>query len=156
MSEDELVKFDSADRILDFAIQNEQNAADFYNSLAGKMESDDMKEVFIGFAAEELGHKSRLIAVKDGKQLVSSEGNVQDLKIGDYLVDIEMKPDLDYREALIVAMKAEKAAFRLYRDLAAAAKNDELKSLFLRLAQEEAKHKLRFETAYDDEMMNEN
>ena len=32
----------------------------------------------------------------------------------------------------------------------------DLKALFLRLAQEEAKHKLRLETIYDDEILSEN
>jgi rubrerythrin len=150
------MQFDSVDKILDFAIQKEQDAADFYTSLAGKMKLEYMKDVFRGFAAEEMGHKTKLIAVKDGKQLVSSEQKVLDLKIGDHLVDIEMKPDLGYQDALIIAMKAEKAAYRLYNDLAGATDDANLKSLFLGLAQEEAKHKLRFEIAYDDEIMTEN
>ena len=33
---------------------------------------------------------------------------------------------------------------------------DKVKKLFLTLANEEAKHKLRFEIEYDDEVLNEN
>lgn len=150
------MQFDSVDKILDFAIQKEQDAADFYTSLADKMKFKYMQEVFSGFAAEEMGHKAKLIAIKDGKQMASSEQKVLDLKIGDHLVDIELKPDLEYQEALIIAMKAEKAAYRLYNDLATATDDAKLKALFLGLAQEEAKHKLRFEIAYDDEIMTEN
>jgi rubrerythrin len=53
-------------------------------------------------------------------------------------------------------MKNEKAAFKLYSDLAASAPNDALKSAFLAMAQEEAKHKLRFEVLYDDQVLVEN
>ena len=53
-------------------------------------------------------------------------------------------------------MKKEKAAYRLYLDLAAVGEDEELTDMFLSLAQEEAKHKLRFEIEYDDEIMKEN
>ena len=150
------MKFDSVDKILDFAIQEEQKAADFYTDLANKMEVEYMKEIFNQFAGEEKGHKAKLIAIKDGKQMLAAEKQVQDLKIGDNLVDIELTRDLGYQEALILAMKAEKAAFRLYNDLAAATDDANLKDIFLSLAQEEAKHKLRFEIEYDDHILSEN
>jgi rubrerythrin len=53
-------------------------------------------------------------------------------------------------------MKAEKAAYTLYNSLAEATDNGELKKLFLMLAQEEAKHKLRFEVEYDEVVLAEN
>ena len=79
-----------------------------------------------------------------------------DLKIGDYLVDVEPTADMDYQQVLIVAMKKEKAAFRLYSDMAAATNDESLKELLLFLAQEEAKHKLHFEIEYDDVVLKEN
>jgi rubrerythrin len=150
------MKFDSVDKILDFAIQKEQNSADFYTDLANKMELEHMKEMFVQFASEEKGHKAKLIAVKDGKQMLAAEERVQDLKIGENLVDVDLSGDLGYQEALILAMKAEKASFRLYNDLATATDDANLKQIFLNLAQEEAKHKLRFEIEYDDQILREN
>jgi rubrerythrin len=150
------MNFNSVDAILDYAIEKEEQASDFYTGLAGKMEREDMKNVFLGFAREEQGHKAKLQAVKDGKLLLSSEEKIIDLKIGDHLVDVETTGDLDFQQALIIAMKAEKAAFRLYTDLAAATDSADLKEMLLSLAQEEAKHKLRFEVEYDDLVMKEN
>lgn len=63
---------------------------------------------------------------------------------------------MTYQEALILAMKKEKAAFKLYHTLAAKAPNEDIKSIFLALAQEEAKHKLRFEIEYDEFVLTEN
>jgi rubrerythrin len=71
-------------------------------------------------------------------------------------VDEAPGPKTDYQGALILAMKREKAAFRLYSDLAARTEDAELKDLLLGLAQEEAKHKLRFEVEYDDKILTEN
>lgn len=48
-----------------------------------------------------------------------------------------------------MAMKKENRSYRLYTDLAAIAQNKQVKEMFLRSAQEEAEHKLRFEFEYD-------
>ena len=146
----------SVDDVLDFAIANEQKAVDFYTEMAGKAQSPHVKKMFEDNAKEEMGHKSKLEAVKSGKKLLSIEKKILDLKIGDYLVDVEAEADLDFQGALILAMKREKAAFRLYTDLAGQADEAEHKELFLGLAQEEAKHKLRFEVEYDEEILKEN
>ena len=149
-------EFDSVDAVLDFAIGEEEKAAQFYTDLAGKMDREWMKQIFEEFAQEEVGHKQKLLGVKEGEHLLPAEQKVTDLKIGDYLFDVEPTPGMDYQEALIVAMKAEKAAFRLYTDLAASTDDAELKETLLGLAQEEAKHKLRFEVEYDENILLEN
>lgn len=149
-------KFGSANEILDFAIEREEEAAQFYTDLAGKMEKSLMRMVFEDFAKEEKGHKAKLLAVKEEKQLMSAESKVMDLSIGDYLVEVEPNANMDYQQALIVAMKKEKAAFRLYSDLADRTDDSNLRTLLLSLAQEEAKHKLRFELEYDEHYLKEN
>ncbi len=148
-------KFSSVDAILDFAIAGELAANQFYMELAGKMERPEMVKIFEDFAKEELGHKSKLEAIKQGEMLEPTE-KVAELKIADYLVDTEPKPDMDYKDALVLAMKKEKAAYRLYLDLAAVAEAEELTNIFLYIAQEEAKHKLRFEIEYDEIVLKEN
>jgi len=145
----------SIDEILDYAIAREQEAVDFYIGLAGRGK-DWMREMLMGFAQEEARHKAKLMAVKDGQKLLSSEKKITDLKIADYLVEVEPTDDINLQDALILAMKREKAAFRLYTDLAARVDDAELRDLFLGLAQEEAKHKLYFETQYDDQMLRHN
>ena len=79
-----------------------------------------------------------------------------DLKIGDYLVEEATGPELDYPGALILAMKKEKSAFKLYSDLADSTEDENLNNTFVALAQEEAKHKLRFEIEYDQNVLTEN
>jgi rubrerythrin len=141
--------------ILDFAIEREQEAVDFYTDLAGRMGSRAMKDVFAQFAQEERGHKAKLQAVQAGKRVLIAARPVADLKLADYLVAEAPGPDMDYRGALLLAMQREKAAFRLYSDLAADVPDAELREIFLALAQEEAKHKLRFEIEYDEQILKE-
>lgn len=148
--------FNSINEILDFAIEREQEAVDFYTKMADNSSDAAMKNVFIQFSREEMGHKSKLIAVKEKGMFTIHEAKIQDLKIADYIVNIEPRPDMTYQEALVLAMQKEKAAFKLYQNLANKAPNDNIKSLFLSLAQEEARHKLRFEIEYDEFVLKEN
>lgn len=146
----------TVESILDFAIQSEQVASDFYTKLADKVEDKAISEVFLGFAAEERGHKAKLEAVKAGQKLASAQKKIMDLKIAETLEEVTPSDNLSYQDALIVAMKAEKAAFKLYSDLAASTDDADLRQLLEGLAQEEAKHKLRFETEYDEHVLRDN
>jgi len=150
------MKLSSIEEILDFAIEKEEDASAFYTDLAGRMDKPHMKKVFESFAKEEQGHKMKLLGVKEGKFAMPSQQKIQDLKIGDNLMNVDLKPDLDFQDALILAMKAEKAAYKLYSDLAEATDDENARNMFLALAQEEAKHKLRFEIEYDNYAYKEN
>lgn len=149
-------EWSSINDILDFAISEEEAAANFYTGLAEQIKRPSMRQVFEDFAEEEKKHKAKLIEIKEGGVFESAGQQVPDLKIGDYLIDLEPSPQMDYQDALIVAMKKEKAAFKLYSDLAASTADSYIKSIFLSLAQEEAKHKLHFEVEYDNFVLTEN
>ena len=151
-----MAELTTVDEILNFAIEQEQEAADFYKSIAVKATSKQMKATFEQFAGEEMGHKSKLMDVKAGRKLLGSSEAIQDLKIGDYLVTDEPEGDIDYQGSLILAMKKEKAAFKLYSDLAARTDDEGIRNLLLGLSQAEAKHKLRFEVEYDENILTEN
>ncbi len=149
-----MVEYGSIDDVLEFAINREIEANELYMDLANQAENAVMRKVFEDFAKEELGHKARLEAMKKDKVMVPA-GKVADLKIADSLADVEPTPDMDYKDVLILAMKKEKASFHLYTDLADVVENQAQREMFLRLAQEEAKHKLRFEIEYDNVVLKE-
>jgi rubrerythrin len=146
----------TVDEILDYAIDQEQQAADFYADLAGRAEKAGMKDILLDFADEEKSHKERLELVKRGDRDLTPEQEVLDLKISDYLVDVDAKKDISYQDALIVAMKKERAAFQLYSDMAAKVPEGNLKEILLGLAKEESKHKLFFESEYDERVLKDN
>ncbi|MGE0089926.1 MAG: ferritin family protein [Bacteroidales bacterium] len=149
-------EFNSINDILDFAIDAEQDAVDFYNHLAEVAKTKDMKAVFTEFAQEEIGHKSRLVKIKNEGVFTLEKKDITDLKIADYIVSKVNTTDMSYQDALILAMKKEKSAFKLYLELSNRAKDSQMKNLFLSLAQEESKHKLRFELEYDEFVLREN
>jgi len=145
----------TVNEILDFAVAREDESAQFYTNLAGKAESSNIRQVFLDFAREEQTHKAKLQAIKRGKLLLPAAKKVKDLKIADYVVDVAPTPDMNYQQALILAMKKERASFLLYTQLAETTSDDNLRATFLTLAQEEAKHKLRFEIEYDECVLTE-
>ena len=120
-------EFKSLNELLKFAIHEEEVAAMFYKTLAGKMDTPWMAEVFEQFSREEEGHKAKLEKIQSGELPPPPNDKVLDLKIGDYLVTAELNADMDYQQALIVAMKKEKAAFRMYTDLASVADNEDVR-----------------------------
>jgi rubrerythrin len=150
------MKFESVDQILDFAIEKEEDAAQFYTDLAAKMDKPHMKKVFVDFALEEKSHKAKLQLVKSGQLQLSKPEEIMNLKLAEVVSDVDLEGDFDYQKALIAAMKNEKASYKLYTDLAGLADDETTKNTFLNLAQEEAKHKLRFEIEYDEEILTEN
>ncbi len=151
-------RFDAVNEAVDFAIEQEIGASEFYLDLAKKVNIAAMKDVFESFAKEEQGHRIKLEKLKgSGAMELSDEAeDVPDLQISDYTVDVQPSPDMNYKDALVLAMKKEKAAYRLYIDLAAIAISEDITNMFLWLAQEEAKHKLRFEIEYYDVVLKEN
>jgi rubrerythrin len=148
--------FKTIDEALDFAMEGEQGAVNLYTRLADNNTNSDMRDVFMQFAKEEMGHKAKLLQIKSEKIYNTDQTVVTDMKISDFLSTVEPKPEMDYREALILAMSQEKAAFKLYSRLAQEVTFPELKGVFLTLAQEEARHKLRFELEYDEFVLRDN
>ena len=149
-------EFKSVEEILNFAIQLEQDAVDLYTGLAEKTKNPATKDTFLAYADEERGHKSKLEKVKAGNKLISAEQKIQDLKISDYSADTALGENPSYQDVLLFAMKQEKLAYRLYMDLSVATDDAELKETMIALANEEAKHKLRFEVEYDEHVLTEN
>jgi rubrerythrin len=115
-----------------------------------------MRKTFEQFAREEMGHKAKILNIKEQGILSFSKADVADLKIADYIVRAESETEVTYEQALVLAMKREKAAFKLYLKMSEKAPTVDIKSLFLALAQEESRHKLRFEIEYDDYFLKEN
>jgi rubrerythrin len=145
--------FESVDDILDYAILNEQDAVDFYSKYA-EIVKGEMKNIFLDFAKEEIKHKARLMQIKEEKIFTFSKQNIQSLNISDYTVNFSL--DLSYQDILIIAMTKEKEAFKLYIQLSDKVEIPALKEVFLSLAQEESKHKLRLEIEYDEFILKEN
>jgi len=141
-------KFRSASDILDYAIAREIEAHDFYLDLAGRAAGPNLRKTVEDFAVDELRHSLRLRAIKAGEATFIDE-EIGHLGIAETVPEVEVHPDMSYVDLLVLAMNREKAAFRIYTNLASIATKKECHDVLLGLAQEEAQHKLRLEIEYD-------
>ena len=139
--------------IIDFAIDKEQEAVDFYMGLAGKVNIGAIAEELKKIAKMEEGHRDRLKKVDAPASASSATEPVVDLKIADYLVDKEPKPDMTWQDLLQITMKRELSAMNLYTDLSKQVTDPNSKELFKNLAEEERAHKVYFEKIWDEEVL---
>lgn len=143
--------------IINFAIDREHEAARFYRELQDKVMHHSSKHFLKELEMMELGHAKTLSAFdieKISKEFTSPE--ILDLRLSDYLDDIEPRKDMTFQEVLIIAMKREESAMNLYSKLANQVEDEATKNIFLKLSSEEARHKSQLETVYDEEVYKEN
>ncbi len=150
------MEFANLAAILDFAIEKEIEAAEFYTKISEEEAFSGAGKMFEEFAREERKHQQMLNDFKK-KGLTTSLKEYQfkwitDIKRSNYVLDLEYSPAMGYNEILMLAMKREEKALQLYNDFLEKADSEESRTLFKVLCQEEAKHKLALETMYDDYM----
>jgi len=139
--------------IIQFAIEREIEAYNFYTGATQNIKYSGGKELFSSLAKEEEGHRKLLENLNMEKIAQKRIEKVPDLHISDYLVEVDLRPDLSYADILRVAMKREEKSLKLYTDMKESNTDEDLKKLFTFLANEEAKHKLKIEKIYDDEIL---
>ena len=136
--------------ILEFAIFREIEAHNFFLALAERVKEAQMREVFEDLAAEEMEHKAKLELeiLKTGKTVSIEQQSPR--PASEYIIsDDPSQLDIDYKDALLLGMEKEEASFRIYVNLIPNVHNEQSREILLALAQEEVKHKLRFETEYN-------
>ncbi len=146
--------FNSFEEIITYAIEKEKEAAAFYADAANQESFSGVKDMLLEMSDEEKKHQTMLESI--GKKQESVEKYklkwIPDLKRSDYLVEIEYEKGMPYADLLRLAMKREEIALKMYNDLQGKAEDEEHVKVFKILCQEEAKHKLKLESLYDDYM----
>ncbi len=151
------MKNESVGKILDFAIEREKEAAEFYRNLQKDVNFKSKLELLKNLEEMELSHIDILNELKSKNIEAFKSQPVEDLKISDYIVETQDRDDLTYQDILIIAMKKEESAFKLYYNMSQKMTgNESARRVFQKLASEEAKHKKHFEEIYDSEILSEN
>jgi len=150
------MEFKDLNAIIDFAIEKEKEAADFYDTVSSEEGMSGKKKMFKEFAAEERKHQRLLEKFKvEGIDESIKEYKLKwitDIKRSNYINDIEYRKGMPYNEMLMLAMKREEKALKLYNEMLGRTEDPHGQKIFKILCQEEAKHKLVLETMYDDFM----
>lgn len=147
------ISCNSAADVVNFAIEKEQKAMDFYRDCAQRAKNPGLKKFFEEMVQEEQRHRDMLAGLEvEGIGDVKLE-KVENLHISDYLVDVEFREDLTYQEALTIAMKKEEKAYAFYTSWKNKCMHEKAEKLFDFLANEELKHKQKIEAVYDEEIL---
>jgi len=139
--------------IITYAIRREIDSMGFYKKASALVKHSGTRDLFLDFVKQEEGHKTKLEAVLAGKIVLGKIEKIPNLKISDYMVEAELKPDISYGDILRIAMKREERSVKLYTDLNEKNQDGALRSLFTFLIQEESKHKYYIEKLYDEEIL---
>jgi len=137
--------------ILQFAIVREQDAYMFFTAMAGRMAEEGMRRFFLTLAEEELEHKARLELeiMKQGRVVTKGEGSARLKKDYPIIIGVDRGLEMTYKDALLLGRDKENVSFRFYADLAANTNEPQARDMLFALAEEELKHKIRFEQEYD-------
>jgi rubrerythrin len=150
-----MVNPDEIEDVLYYAISREVEANVFYNILSQYIDDAQVRDICNELASEELEHKARLeleimklgIVVKSSAAV--GQGSRTLPKPLDYMVEIAKAMRLGLPELILWAMEKEKTSFRLYIDMLGMVEDKESRQTIMELAEEEARHKMRFELEYD-------
>lgn len=142
--------------VINFAIRGEKEAIKFYQELQEISTFRAQKEMLKEFENMEKGHIVILENIRSRDFNDFKIKKIVNLNISDNLEDVKPSKNMDYQDILIIAMKKEDLAQKLYMDLSGNFSGNDLGKLFLKLASEEAAHKLKFEKLYDEYVLKDN
>ncbi|MFA5423397.1 MAG: ferritin family protein [Phycisphaerae bacterium] len=134
------------EQIIRFAIRREQEAYKFILAIREVAKFPGIKFLLEDMAKEELEHKEKLELelIKLGEVVPED-----DLSQTAYKIESDEIAEMDYADLLVLGMEKEDISFRMYIDLALKAQNAESRETFLAIAEQELRHKIRFEIEYE-------
>lgn len=148
--------FGSLAAVLDFAIQQEIEAAESYGRMAERSRLAASRALLLDLQGEERKHEEILRDLAEGRLVPLFHQAVPDLMISEYVVEEPVDADSGFQDLLILAAKKEAKSAALYTELRARVSDPEHRRLFDFLIQEEREHKLRLEQEYERHVLEEN
>lgn len=139
--------------VFDFALDMERDGADLYDSLADKTPITELKTIFTLLASVEREHYKKISALKNKSDYKSFESdflsNAQNvfkslINSGNF----ECSADKD-NDCYATAVKSEEQSIKFYEEAASNEKDDHVRKLLMKLAQEEREHLAMVENIYD-------
>lgn len=136
--------------ILEMAISREEAAYQFYMDIYNKVADASVKDTVEFIAGEEKKHRAFLVGYREGNYGANAlrMADVVDYKIAEYLEEPEIADDSSREEIYLVAAHREARSHHFYTGLANLHADGELKTMLMKMANEELKHKEKMEYLY--------
>ncbi|NMB77530.1 MAG: ferritin family protein [Methanomicrobiales archaeon] len=141
---------EDAKKIIAAAIESEQEARSFYQSVAEKVKDPVLKTLFENLAREEKSHREFLQEFLSRDVSTMHFDRSHEFRTSPDIPAPPLSPGMRPVEGLVIAIKKELEAVQLYSQLAELSRDPEQKNLFLRLADMEKTHKTRLEEVYTE------
>lgn len=137
------------EQVIDFAVQREKEAVQFYMELEHMAHFAPQKELIAEIRGMEEGHVKILEKLKNQKLETIRQHPAPRFVPSTYLVEPQPAADMTYQDILIIGIKREDRSHALYEEMQEQTSNPAILETFRILAGEEAKHKRFFEDLYD-------
>lgn len=136
--------------VINLAIQREEEAYDFYMDIFNQLEDPSVKDTIEFIAGEEKKHKAFLVKYREGNYGPGAlrMTDVVEYKIAEYLEAPEVGKKTKKEDVYLIASHRELQSYKFYTELANLHADGELKTLLLKMANEELKHKEKMEYLY--------
>ena len=134
-------------KIIDDAIKNETEAAEFYTAVFEKVKEKGLKVIFKELADEEKKHKALLKNFLSDSRSLSFDEKA-DYKVSETVEAPRLTVDMKPVDAIALAMKREEEAMNMYKELAKCSSDAGQKKVFNALSKMEQGHKARLEDIY--------
>jgi len=113
------------------------------------VESPAIKYMLKDLAKEETEHEGKLeLELMKLGEIVQPQDSQAEAE-NPYYVESDECANMDYADLLRLCIEKEDISFRFYIDMATQMHQDQSRDTFLALAEEELRHKLRFEAEYE-------
>lgn len=143
-----MLKYKTFEEAVNFAIGREDEGAGFYALFARRVEKPATRSMFEALAAEERRHKSLLAGLRP-EQLRGLKGRTDPSNDPGTSRATRFAPDMDFVDALRLAIEREEEAIQLYSGLRQEAEDATLKKLFADLVEQEQGHREKLQDEYD-------
>lgn len=137
-------------QLIDTAILRETEAIAFYTDLADLVNDAGARETMEWIAGEERKHKAFLEGYRDGEREIDAAkvNTITLYKIAEHQAEPEIDVDMKSADVFLVAAHREKRSCEFYRSLAAIHYEGDIKTIMLKMVEEELKHKEKMEYLY--------
>jgi rubrerythrin len=138
--------------LIDTAIQREEDAYAFYNDLHGRASDAAVKDTLEYIAGEEKKHRAFLVKYREGGFDTSSLrlSDVTYYQIAEYQKEPAIDEKMSSADVYLVASHRESRSHKFYTELANLQTDAAAKSMLLKMANEELKHKEKMEYLYSN------
>jgi len=147
-----IMNFVTLKEALFLALDKEKKANELYLQFRGKVKDGAAKALLQQLADQEMGHWKMIREALDSGSVegIGAKASGRDIRVSDYMVEIELTPDSSPQDIMVFAMQMEKKAMDFYGGLLDQYRGTGLEALFSRLVREETRHKEILEKEYEE------